>query len=479
MYNLPIHWSEGLFLQPHHFQASERYWSETLQTSEQWDHPYYYGIRALEFSQEAIGNFQFQVNVCRVRMKDGTLVALGAGQEPDRIDLKEAFAKESVLRVFLGIPKLKMGRPNVGVGEEGEKQRFVETKQLVQDESLGGNEQEIRFRDLNVRLLLSTQDTAGYELLPIAQLQRAGEKEATPQLDVSYIPPVLAVESWPPLGRDIIRAIYDIVGRKIEVLSEQILSRGITLVSQEPGDMDRLLMLHVINAAYAYLGVLTFAVGVHPFLAYRELCRLVGQLSIFGRARRPPEIPAYDHDDLARIFNYIKQQIQLLLDSLPDYEYEQRWFEGDANGMRVAIESRWLSPDWQWLVGVHRGSLSERDCLNILSPGILDWKLGSADKVEFLFRARAPGLVLEPVRQTPRALPPSNEWSYFVVSRASDAWKDVVRTQTLAMRLSTTHIANRDTLQGSRKLIVNLERGKQVILQFALFAVPLKQRNQP
>jgi hypothetical protein len=33
-------------------------------------------------------------------------------------------------------------------------------------------------------------------------------------------------------------------------------------------------------------------------------------------------------------------------------------------------------------------------------------------------------------------------------------------------------------LQGSRKLIGNLERGKQVILQFALFAVPLKQRSQ-
>mgnify|MGYP000215211913 CR=1 FL=1 len=477
MYNLPVHWSEGLFLQPHHFQAADRYWTELLQTSEQWDHPYYYGIRQLEFSPEALGNFQFQVNVCRLRMKDGTLVALGAGQEPDRVDLKEAFAKESVVRVFVAIPKLKMGRVNVATGADGAQQRFIETKQLVQDESFGGNEQEIRFRDLNVRLMLSTQDTAGYEILPIAQVQRSGEKEAAPQLDTSYIPPVLAIEAWPPLGRDIVRAIYDILGRKIEILSEQILSRGITLASQEPGDMDRLLMLHVLNQAYSFLHVLTFAIGVHPFQAYSELCRLVGMLSIFGRARRPPEIPVYDHDDLARIFNYIKQQIQLLLDSLPDYEYEQRWFEGDANGMRVAIESRWLGPDWQWMVGVHRGSLSERDCLNILSPGILDWKLGSADKVEFLFKARAPGLLLEPVRQAPRALPPSNEWSYFAVSRASDAWKDVMRTQTLAMRLSTQHIANRDSLQGSRKLIVNLERGKQVILQFALFAVPLTPRN--
>jgi len=50
MYNLPVHWSEGLFLQPHHLQAADRYWTETLQTSEQWDHPYYYGLRTLDFS---------------------------------------------------------------------------------------------------------------------------------------------------------------------------------------------------------------------------------------------------------------------------------------------------------------------------------------------------------------------------------------------------------------------------------------------
>ena len=33
----------------------------------------------------------------------------------------------------------------------------------------------------------------------------------------------------------------------------------------------------------------------------------------FGNARRPPEIPRYDHDDLGRIFYYIKEQIELLL----------------------------------------------------------------------------------------------------------------------------------------------------------------------
>lgn len=496
MYNLPVHWSEGMFLQPHHLQAAERHWSETAHLSGQWDHQYFYGIRHLQFSQEAIGNSQFQVNVCHARMKDGTVVALDPGQEPDRIDLSEAFAEETTLRIFLAVPKLQMGSPNVAVGgasprdgtstpprdgtSAAGKQRFVEVCRPVQEESFGGNEQELSFRDLNVCLLLSTQDTAGYEILPIAQVQRAGEKEAAPQLDVSYIPPNLAVEAWPPLGRDIVRAIYDIVGKKIGVLSQQVLARGITLVSQEPGDMDRLMMLHALNSAYGALGILTFASGVHPFTAYFELCRLVGQLSIFRQERRPPEIPSYDHDDLGRIFNYIKAQLLILLDSLPDYEYEQRWFEGEGqNKMRVSLESRWLESEWQWFVGVQRENLEERECLMLLSePGGLNWKLGSADKVESLFTFRHAGLNLRPMVQAPRALPPARDWIYFQVNRDNDAWRDVLRTQSLAMRLADELIVNRGALQGNRRLTVKTrgrEGIKQGSLQFALFAVPNRQ----
>ena len=164
---------------------------------------------------------------------------------------------------------------------------------------------------------------------------------------------MLAIDAWPPLGRDIVRAIYDIIGKKIEVLSEQVLNRGITLVSQEPGDLDRLFMLNELNASYAVLKVLAFAAGIHPLTAYAELCRLVGRLSIFGKERRCPDIPHYDHDDLATIFIKIKEWIVLLLGRIRDYEYEQRFFVGEGKGMRVSLESKWLGSDWQWFVGVH------------------------------------------------------------------------------------------------------------------------------
>ena len=309
-------------------------------------------------------------------------------------------------------------------------------------------------------------------MLPIAQLQRASDQEATPQVDDQYFPPMLAIDAWPPLGRDVVRAVYDVIGKKIELLSEQVVNRGISLVSQEPGDLDRLLMLMKLNEAYSTLRVLAFSSGVHPLVAYTELCRIVGQLAIFSLQRRAPEIPVYDHDDLARIFRCVKEMIEALLARIKDYEYEHRFFRGEGQGMSVALESQWFNTDWQWFVGIYRGNLSAERCHDLLSkPGSLNWKLGSARQVEPLFRNRAPGIQLTPLAQAPRALPPRGDVSYYEVTRGNAAWNDVLETETLAMRLERSLIANRDDLQGKQKLVVSIGV-EQFPLQFALFAVP-------
>ena len=58
--------------------------------------------------------------------------------------------------------------------------------------------------------------------------------------------------------------------------------------------------------------------------------------------------------------------------------------------------------------------------------------------------------------------------------RGNAAWKDVFETSTLAMRLKDTLIVNRDNLQGKDTMVVTY-RGQNIPLQFALFAVPVKQ----
>lgn len=92
MRNLPVHWYEGVFLRPHHFQASDRYWAEQVQTAVGWDNPYDNGLHEIAFSEEALANHQFELRKLQTRMRDGTLVDLDAGQTPDRLDIKEAIS---------------------------------------------------------------------------------------------------------------------------------------------------------------------------------------------------------------------------------------------------------------------------------------------------------------------------------------------------------------------------------------------------
>jgi|GEM_PF-207994 len=517
MRNLPVHWYEGAFLRPQHFQSADRYWAEQLHTSAQWSNPYHYGLHEIVFSREALANHQFEISRLQARLRDGTLVDLGEDQAPDRLDLKtaasptaatptatprtvqtslaEGFEKASTIRVYLGIPRAVLGRANVSggssdaAGTQGEASaasksdvrssdvkygdvRYSDVSTTVQDESWGGGDEEIQFRRLNVKLLLSTQDLSGYELLPLAQIKRSGEGEAAPQLDDSYIPPVIRIDAWPALGRDMVRAVFDMIGRKIEVLSRQIASRGIGLESHEPGDADRILMLSTLNAAYSVLGVSAFAQGVHPREAYVELCRIVGQLSIFGPERRATGVMPYDHDDLYKIFFDIRLRIEALLNAVRDYEYEQRSFIGVGLGMQVTLEPKWFNSDWQWYIGVDKGDLSPRECFETLTQ--LDWKLGSSRQVELLFKHRAAGVQLLPVERTIRALPARTDWMYFEVPRQdTPAWQDVRQTQTLAMRLKDSLILNLDKLQGEQNLVV-FAFGRKTTIKFALFAVQQK-----
>jgi type VI secretion system protein ImpJ len=231
-------------------------------------------------------------------------------------------------------------------------------------------------------------------------------------------------------------------------------------------------MLSQLNAAYGVLSVLVFTPGIHPLVAYTELCRIAAQLAIFTPQRRTAGFAPYDHEDLGGIFRQVQLQIELCINSVRDYEFQQRYFVGVGLGLQVTLEPQWFHADWQWFIGVRKGDLTTQEIRDLLSPGQLDWKFGSSRQVEMLFQHRAEGLQLTPLDRPIRALPARQDWIYYECPRNdTPAWRDVQQTQTLALRLKDSLILNLDRLQGETQLVVSA-RGKRIPLQFALFAVP-------
>lgn len=476
-----------MFLRPHHFQAADRHAEERLALSTVADDPCCYGIVRLEIDPVALANRQLELRTCQARLRDGTLVWLESGEEPERVSLAAASAEVAKLsaaldeplrasdfvRIYLAVPRYDATGPNVSPPGPADRSRSLGRRQSMQDEVTGGNDQEVEFRRLNVRLKLSTEDLSGFELLPIAQIRQAGNREGAPEIDPDYFPPMLSVEAWPQLGRDVVRGVYDLIGRKVEVLTEQVVSRQVGFSSSEPGDLDRLIMLSKLHEARAVLRVIAFARGIHPRTAYTELCRVAGQLAIFEADRRLEELPVYDHDDLARVFRRVKEIVEAMLARVAVLEFEQRYFVGIGTAtLSAAVEPKWLQADWQCYVGVLRGDMSEEICHRLLTgDSHLDWKLGSTEEVDRLFRMGVPGLELFPVERPPRALPARSGWLYYRIGTENPAWRSVQATQSMGIRLRDSSILNPDELAGRRRVEVAYE--SQVgSLEFALFAIP-------
>jgi type VI secretion system protein ImpJ len=464
-----VHWHEGMFLRPHHFQTAQRNWDQLAFRGDRWSQHYAWGLRAINLDLDALANYRVVVRALQARLRDGGLVSIPEEGMLAPVELRTAFDQAATVRILLAVPVLSLGRANVNQpGREGNG-RYLLDSQDLEDENTGINAQPVQVRRLNVKLLLDTQDKSGYEVLPIAQVEKSSRAGAVPQLDEKYIPPLLACDAWKPLVPDLLQNLFDRIGKKIELLSGQVVSGGINFDSHGQGDALILAQLRALNEGSAVLGILSYALGVHPLQAYLELCRLAGQLAIFGAGRRLEQIPAYDHDDLGKCFYHLCNYMDTLLTGMVEPEYEARPFIGAGLRMQVALEPTWLQSDRLMFIGV-KSKLAADECIKLLTrQGQLEMKVGSTDRVETLVTHGQPGLRLTRATGHPGALPAEAGLSYLQLSRdPAVEWSQVQRTLSLAIRLNENFILGK--IQGEKVLTIKTP-GQPTTLQFTLYVV--------
>lgn len=476
-----VHWHEGMFLWPQHMQLAERFLFQQLHFTHRWDVHYNWGLRSLDFDQAAIATFRFVLKSLQGRLRDGTLVALPENGRVAALDFKDAFGRDNLATIYLGLPHLRQGGANVteadpnappkppGSEAESMATRFIAENFELDDENTDDEPQPVSIRLLNIKLLHSGQDLTGYDTIPLARIEKPAGDNGLPRLDVTYIPPVLACDAWKILQADILQAIFNYLGSKIETLSKQVVSRGIAFGTHNPDDALLLGQLHNLNGAYALLNILAFADGIHPLLAYAELCRLVGQLAIFGETRRPPDLPRYDHDDLGGCFYRVKQYVENIKISEPTYE--ERPFIGEGLRIQVKLEPKWLESIWEMFIGV-QSSLKPDEVIRLLTrQGLLDMKVGSSTKVDEIFDRGSAGLEFTPSARPPRSLPAHEGLIFFQINRDSqkEEWENVRRSLTIAIRLNQSRIVG--NIQGQRTLQIQ-NAGQTTKFEFTLFLVP-------
>src|SRR5262245_44459379 len=111
-----VHWHEGLFLLPHHFQLLERGLRQQMQAERRLAWSYPYGVIGASVSEGALANRVIQFKTLHAILPEGLEVRLGENAELDPLNFEEEFKQladaQAGLQVALAVPRWDPSRSN-------------------------------------------------------------------------------------------------------------------------------------------------------------------------------------------------------------------------------------------------------------------------------------------------------------------------------------------------------------------------------
>ncbi len=422
-------WKEGLFLQPQHFQQSERFILNMLNTRFSSYHSHYYGFTLFEINADAVANATFTVSQAQGIMPDGTVFSIPKQDSaPSARPFEDHFAHDQQsLDVYFALPMASERKANVlDAQESGSSVRYRNRVVSASDEVFGKQQKDIEVGEYNFEILFGDESRDNYSSIQIARLVRSGSGQI--EVDETFIPPLLHIGASHALMNRL-RALLELLLAKNAALSQgrKQLQGGFA----EFGDSKQTTfgLLHTINTYTPLINHYHFIPTVHPYELFTLLIQFAGALCTFSAEITLRKLPKYEHSNLSGVFVTFDTIIRKILGadisagcvSVPIEEI------GPANYLcKVADES--LFSTGQFFFGV-AADITEKE----LIVGTLSRiKMCSRDKLELLIPSAMPGLPLVHVGQPPKGLSTKPGFVYFRLDQKGEFWDGIRTSGTIA-----------------------------------------------
>src|ERR1043165_8291368 len=126
-----VHWHEGMFLRPHHFQTEQRFWLHAQDRNSKWDLHYNWGVRSIALDPDALANRRCVIHSLTARLRDGTLISIPEDGTLPEVEIKAALEKEPSVTLFLALPLMDLAKANVSLNSASDAQRYLaDTQEL-------------------------------------------------------------------------------------------------------------------------------------------------------------------------------------------------------------------------------------------------------------------------------------------------------------------------------------------------------------
>lgn len=417
-------WSEGMFLRPQHFQQHDRYLEALIEDRSAALRPYPWGVRQLEISQEALGLGKIDIASCRAILPDGTTLEVpGSDKAPEALKLDRNTRDQTI---YLCLLQKRYGANEVSRDESDEEDTRLSAEVMdVRDTSVAMNTNApIELGHKNLRLLRENDERADYACLGVIRVVEVREDNSV-ILDRKYIPPSLDCRDTPRLA-GYIEELKGLLKQRAEALAARIgADQGGT------ADMGDFMLLQVINRYDPYFNHLSGLPSFHPEHLFSVCSQMAGELATFtSQAKRPPEFPEYDHEDLSASFEPIIKELRRALTTVLDQTAIQIDLELKKGGIRKgSVSDRQLLDDAYFVLAV-KADMPTEEIRNLIPQQA---KIGSPNAIIDLIKLQIPGVAMSALPQVPREIPFHAGYQYFELDKRGDMWQQIRQAGSLAL----------------------------------------------
>ncbi len=421
-----VHWKEGLFLRPHHFQQNDRYHEHLLEARVRSISPYPWGFSAIEVDRDLAQQGKFALRRASGVMPDGTPFDMPADCPlPAPIDIPENANKQLV---WLSLPMATSNAREVDEPNSESASRYlgaVET--FIDSTSALRIEEEVDIATPRLALELRKTPKPGYVSIGIARILEIRDKAVL--LDDAYVPPVLTCSTHATVDGWVDR-VLGWMDNKVEELARYAAdpSAGGGLQSVD------YFVLQLLNHHMPVLKHYRRSRYIHPERLFEELLRVVGELATYSsQERKAKDYPPYDHDNLEETFAPVIRDIQAYLSvSFGRRAIRLEIIERAPNAFVSTIRDRSLFRTANLILEVS----ARRPLTEIQSQFPHLFKIGPNTKMSEIVHAHLPGVGLVHLPTPPPQIRAIADHVYFLFDRNSALWPEFSSASAIGMHFS-------------------------------------------
>lgn len=420
-------WSEGMFLQPQHFQQHDRYLESTINGRSAGLVLFDWGFIKIKIDEQQLALGKFSLTECRGIFPDGTPFNFPENDVlPLPIDINSG-VQNSI--VYLTLPMIRNEAVEFDSDEEREQLARFHAKEFeVKDSYVESDSRRvIHVGHLQTRLALEEDDRSSYISIGIAKVVEC-RTDKTIVLDKKYIPPMLNCANSENL-KGYIEEILGLIKTRGEALANQVAGGNSTGVA---GVAD-IMLLQLVNRYEPLFRHYSFIDGLHPETLYRSVIQLAGELATFiDKSKRCVAFDKYKHDDLALTFLPVMDVIRQYLNMVLEQNAIPIPLSGPKYGVYAGkIPDHNLIDNAVFVIAV-KADVPAEMIATYFAP---QTKIGPVEKIQLLVRSALPGITIHALPVTPRQLPYHAGFSYFELNKTNEMWQQLKSSGGIAVQI--------------------------------------------